>query len=895
MFRKVSAYFFLFIAVVLFHIILSKPFRSLDNSFTDIQFLIRGESKIDSSIITLYIDNAIMDSLGRVPLKWIYYAQLIDALSDLGVKAIGIDIVFDKNSPDYPTQASWLVTAIRNSGRVCVGGIFNTIDIPSKSDTIKTFTIDEPGLIKREKSDSLSLYFGGDLELPFPWLLKNAAGFGHLNFEDGSNIRRVPLVLSNMDSSFNLLKRGELIPALTLELLRIYYNLPADSISVSLDSVIINHIGNSIKIPTSNSQMVINYTGGLNSLNMYSISDFLNMYRIYSRTKVLTAELMQFKNKIVLIGLMGKRTGQYASTPFDNNTPQIAIHANALSTILSQRFLRTLPDWLTILISCVLAGLVFFLTVKNNITFFRFILTGILIFIFYLAITFALFRTDIIISLQPLLAAILLLIGSGIYRINLLHHHSKFIEKEKHSIETILNKSKQKILRLEKTLTNYENNSNGNDSYGSLINYQTELAELSSKFDDLSEYKNSNNEKIEFNGIAFSKKSKLAEVISFTKKIAPTDTTVLLHGESGTGKELIAKAIHELSDRKNNNFVTINCGAIPETLLESELFGHEEGAYTGAHKLHKGYFETADEGTIFLDEITETNEIFQTKLLRVLQSGEFNRVGGTTTLKVNLRIIAASNKNIEALVKQKKFREDLYYRLNVIKIFIPPLRSRKTDIPILTDHFLKKENAEHLKVSASAMDAILSFNWPGNIRQLENVIKRAAILAKVDNNNLIQLKYLPPEIISILKNNGDDVEERIISTLREMQFSHSSISDTATEVGNLHRSTVAEYLRGVCFREFCEHQFNFEETVASVAGSDNEMIRMRVQNKLNEYLNNLLGKINRKIPVEQLKQKLGFKFKKLPNRYHPYLNKIIEYFYNSEAELIKKQLSNSQE
>ena len=891
MFNKVKAYLLLALAVALFLVILYRPLSSIDKSFTDIQFEVRGEVQTDSSIITLYIDNAIMDSLGRVPLKWIYYAKLIDELSELGVKAIGIDIVFDKNSPDYPAQASWLVSSIRNSGRVCVGGIFNTIDNPSNIDTVKKNVVPDSALITQTKNDTSKLFVGADLEVPFPWLLRNATGFGHLNFEESISIRKVPLFLNNMDSSYSFLKSGELIPALGLELIRIYLGVPKDSMVVGNDEVTIKDGDNTINIPADGTQMLINYCGGMNSLNMISISDFLNMYRSYSRTKEIPAELKKFENKIVLIGLMGKRTSQFASTPFDNQFPLLGIHANVLDTILRKRFLHTIPEWVTILISILFAGIIYYFTITKNVRLSWFVMIGSAVVLLYLLISFLLFRLDVIISSQPLLIAVLSLIISGFYQVNILQHHSKSIEKEKHSIESMLDKSRQKILKLEETLTNYKNDPGKKESSEFIREYRSELTNLSAKFEDLSEYKNkySSSNRYELNGIAYNKNSRMEGVIKFTKKIAPTDATVLIIGESGTGKELIAKAIHDLSDKKGNNFVTINCGAIPESLLESELFGHEEGAFTGANKSRKGYFEIADKGTIFLDEITETNELFQTKLLRVLQSGELNRVGGTATIKVDVRVIAASNKKIEELVKEKKFREDLYYRLNVIKINVPPLRSRKNDIPVLTEYFLKKENASHIKFSNSAMDALLTYNWPGNVRQLENVIKRSAILTKVDNNNLIQLNYLPPEIISILKSN-EDIEERILEKFREKEFSYNSVSEVASELGGLHRSTVAEYLRGICFREFCENQFNFELAAKNIADSEDELVISRVQNKLKEYLNNLQLNVDKNIPLEQLKERLEVKFKKLPNKYHTFLNQIIDYFYTLEFNL-KDQLS----
>ena len=486
-------------------------------------------------------------------------------------------------------------------------------------------------------------------------------------------------------------------------------------------------------------------------------------------------------------------------------------------------------------------------------------------------------------SAQPAMAGFFMILISGAYELNLMLLNSKKIEREKHSIESSLNKSRQKILRLEESLQKFQSDSSSLNTDKAIKDYHSKLTDLSAKFGDLSAFEKINHSEIKALGenIIYSKNGKMNEVVEFAKKIAPTTATVLLLGESGTGKELLAKAIHNLSKRNKNKFVAVNCGAIPQTLLESELFGHEEGAYTGAHKLSKGYFETADKGTIFLDEITETNELFQVKLLRVLQSGELNRVGGSENIKVDVRIIAASNKNIESLVSEKKFREDLYYRLNVIKISIPPLRIRKPDIPGLVVHFLNKESAGQIKVSDSVIEAFMSYGWPGNIRQLENIIKRAAILAAVDKNQLIRINHLPPEIISSMKNKID-LERQVLEKLRQKEFSYNSISETATEMGGLHRGTVSEYLRGICFREFCENQFDIRQTALSVSDSENKEVLDRVQAKIEEYLNNLNKKIDSTIPFEALLNNLRENFKKMPNRYLKYLEEIAAHLYNSD-------------
>ncbi len=217
-------------------------------------------------------------------------------------------------------------------------------------------------------------------------------------------------------------------------------------------------------------------------------------------------------------------------------------------------------------------------------------------------------------------------------------------------------------------------------------------------------------------------------------QIAPSDVTVLLRGESGTGKELFARAIYHHSLRSNQPFLPVNCAAIPDTLLESELFGHEKGAFTGASFRRIGKLEQCQGGTIFLDEIGDMSLSTQAKLLRVLQERSFERLGGTETIKVDIRLIVATNKDLEEAISNGKFREDLYYRLNVVSIIIPPLRERKEDVPDLVSYFLKKFNRElkkeHVGITPSAMEKITSYGWPGNVRQLENILKRAMVLCQ---------------------------------------------------------------------------------------------------------------------------------------------------------------------
>src|SRR5499427_2104159 len=239
----------------------------------------------------------------------------------------------------------------------------------------------------------------------------------------------------------------------------------------------------------------------------------------------------------------------------------------------------------------------------------------------------------------------------------------------------------------------------------------------------------------------------LRQVYEQVTQVARTSTTVLLRGESGTGKELIAHAVHYNSLRAHKPFVKVSCAALPETLIESELFGYEKGAFTGAQGRKKGRFELADGGTLFLDEIGDLNVSTQIKLLRVLQEREFERLGSTDTIKVNVRLVAATNKDLEKAMSAGQFREDLYYRLNVFTIFMPPLRERKSDVLLLADHFLEKFSREHHKhikrISTPAIDMLASYHWPGNVRELENIIERAVLVCET---GVIHGHHLPPTL-----------------------------------------------------------------------------------------------------------------------------------------------------
>ena len=242
-------------------------------------------------------------------------------------------------------------------------------------------------------------------------------------------------------------------------------------------------------------------------------------------------------------------------------------------------------------------------------------------------------------------------------------------------------------------------------------------------------------------------------LMSLIMKVSPTDSTVLILGESGTGKELVATSIFEQGLRKDKPFIKLNCAAIPEELLESELFGHEKGAFTGATSFKPGKFDMANGGTIFLDEIGDMPFSLQAKILRVIQEREFYRVGGSRTIKVDVRFIASTNKNLDAMVREGRFREDLFYRLNVFTLHLPPLRERKEDIPALVDHFLKK-SSQDVEITSMALQMMMSYSWPGNVRELQNVIERAAVISE---DGFIEPTQLPAHITGVFDGTMQDI------------------------------------------------------------------------------------------------------------------------------------------
>jgi transcriptional regulator with GAF, ATPase, and Fis domain/CHASE2 domain-containing sensor protein len=613
----------------------------------------------------------------------------------------------------------------------------------------------------------------------------------------------------------------------------------------------------------------INFTSSWSKFTNYSLVEFLHMVQSNNE------KLFLLKNKIVLIGISDPQLAAVFTTTFDEQLPGVALHAFALDNLLNKRYTNDnfyiWSKYLFILITVLI--ILFLLNSKKNLTNYAILLLSSLL------ITFVIYKFFYIeIAYSFLLIPLLFVLAADIY--------FKIIEK-KNELAGYYNESellKKLLAEKEKTLANLEtqlNNSSEQQTEKLLQNIESlkdDIEKLKQNDNDLKEANiiESNNEE-NFLGLVF-KSAKMRSVVDLVKKSAPTDATILITGESGTGKELVARAIHSLSKRNDKKFIAINCAALTESLLESELFGHVKGAFTGAISDKEGKFESADKGTIFLDEIGETSENFQVKMLRVLQSGEYDKVGSVNSAITDVRVISATNKELKQLIKEKRFREDLFYRLNVFNINLPSLRERKEDIDTIARYFCENSEIKY-KLSLAVLKSLNNYHWPGNVRELESVLNRAKVFCDAGNRNLIQLNDLPDEMIKNIKLNFEDL---VIESLRNKMFTHTSINETAKELGNVSRTVVAENLRGLAFKFLIENDFDEMKTIQTLAADSREEVLVRVKAKLDTWLENIRKDIvaNQNSSFHEIKSKLNSKYKNLPQKYHQYLDAVIKKILN---------------
>ncbi len=797
-------------ASVLLIVFLSKGGAAIDENIEKIYSLTRGQLQPDTNIVIISIDEKDIDRVGPWPLKRSYYALLINNLSKYKVKKIGLEVFL---SARYVTQTIYdnlLVNEIRKSGKVVLSSVAGSI-------------------YKKDKN-----FYTDSLSYPSPKLLDENFKTGHLNYIDDEGME-IPVEL-------------------------IFDKVKEKAFSVQLAD------GNDFNRDRSKKVININFISSWKRFRHYSLIGFFSLVQKHS------PELEKLKDKTVIIGISDPQIAATMQTVFDDALPGVALHAFSLDNILLNRAINTdyiFPSTLAFLV--ILVFLLFYQNKKNNPKPLKFYL---IVYLLFFAVTFIIYsffyiRLSCSAFLIPLMTMTLVDVAFYSYE----HKYKlRWAIDEGELLRTLLSKKEKELADLQNEIVK-NNSENNKDLHDKIKFLRAEIEKLKDDKDQQAVEEKLSQQADNFYGIVY-RSRQMRKIIDLIKKVSPEDANILILGESGTGKELAAKAIHLLSKRSKNNFVAVNCGALTDTLLESELFGHVKGAFTGAVSDKVGRFEAADKGTIFLDEIAETSENFQVKLLRVIQTGDYEKVGSSKTSHTDVRIIAATNKDIETEVRNKKFREDLYYRLNVIRIELPPLRERKEDIEILTHHFLSKEG-QGLKLSQAVLQAFMKYSWKGNIRELEAVVKRAAIFARSAAREMIQLSDLPENII---RESSTAFEDLVIESLRNKKFSHSSVSETARELGNVSRTLISENFRGLAFKAYVENNFNLDRTVELIADASDDGIKNSVRTKIETFLLNIEKDINktRGESFEEVRSKFISKYKNLPQKFHTYLDDIIK-------------------
>ncbi len=698
-----------------------------------------------------------------------------------------------------------------------------------KTERIVLSSLSGPVEVKGDK------FFSTSLEFPSLYNKDSSIITGHINYLESVN-QRIPLLLNhngNEENAFSYLLIGK------------------------------------EKKQFNKNYISVNYIASSKKFRQLSLIDFFDLYADEKESLNFLAD------KIIIIGVTDNQTAQQVYSPFDGKIAGIYLHAFAADNMLNQRFLSdsnstSIPVMFLIL-------LIFFLffpgkNKEKEKLYYDALFIAVLIISLYSLFAYAYYEINYAFFILPLITLFI----ADIYSfINLKYRQMKDAADETVILKKLLESKEEVLKNLENKLSKSEKENSAN--------LEAQIVLLKNDIQRLSE-KNEDKEAAEapvlkgtynFEGLIFAS-VQLKKISEMIEKVAPENASVLITGESGTGKELVARAIHNLSKRNDKNFIAVNCGALPESLLESELFGHIKGAFTGAIADKPGRFEAADKGTIFLDEIGETSEKFQVKLLRVLQSGEYEKVGSAKSSFTDVRVLAATNKPVEVLVHEKKMREDLYYRLNVIRIEIPPLRERKEDIIPLTHHFLSVEE-KGMTISKAVAEVLMKNDWKGNVRELESIIKRGVIFAKADKRAIIQLADLPAALVKEVKFN---IEELILDSLRNKGFSHSSINETANELGGISRVVVSENLRGMAFRMFVEHKYDINKAAEAIAASSEVEVVNKVKNKIVTFILNIEESIKgvKQDNFEMVKEHMKVKYKNLPKRFHYYLDEVIHYY-----------------
>ncbi len=888
--------------------------KLLNNNFYDFKIKICGKFRPDvyqirKKIVTIFIDDIKTIPEIGYPSPLIH-AEMIKKLSSFNVKFIFYDFIFRGETPQSLIQATkdagnvyWPVSFYLNQNNE------NALKISDFSQSFQEI-IKKNSLIKKNENHNLSgLWHAGLSSLANENLLNNSKGIGHIstgNDENETNnvFRKVALII-NID--------GYLFPSIDLIIACDYFNVEKNNVKIkSGESIILPNAKlpdgkfSDIEIPINeHGEMLINY------IKPWEINehDFLEPFWFVS---VLNSEgkperenelKIRFKDKICLVGNASSINKDIHIIPIDTNYPGIGIHSHILYTILSGTFIREISPISTWILLCIIIVIFYFITSKRSglTAFFISLISIFLYFIFSYAIfiVYGFSFVDLIPISGLLLSGSLNLIGDIFVKekkIEKLEHELISLDSELYQKNIIINKTQnelieettkreasqikiqelENILKIEKNCIEKIKKEQ--------MELQNKISELINKTTyeiDISEISQDNQKLINecsMYGIV-TRSENMLELFKIAKKIADSDKPVLILGESGTGKEVFAQAIHKMSPRKNNPMIVVNIPAINDSLLESTLFGHVKGSFTGATENKKGKFELADKSTVFLDEIGDMKQELQSKLLRVLQEKTIDKVGdnGIYPISLDIRIIAATNKDLYIEIQKKLFREDLYYRLNVFTIKLPALRERKDDIPYLVKHLIAKSKYPDKKISQKAILKLISYSWEhNNIRELENILSRALELSEkpIIQAEDLQLPEKQDEINIFLDMNilkfSSTPDEVFWKIMEKNNFEIGIIADISKQ----SRGTISSRFKGICFQKLSENKWDIN--VAAEKLANNLRHRELLKERFNEYYQNVLSVINEYTNRESAKEECQRRFKNLPKKYHKYIEELID-------------------
>jgi transcriptional regulator with GAF, ATPase, and Fis domain/CHASE2 domain-containing sensor protein len=871
-------------------------FLEFENRVLDKFFKFRPGLATSPDIVLVDIDDQSIGKIGRWPWDRTYHAKMIRVLSQSGAAAIGYDILFNQSATEAENRA--LSEAMRQGGNVVLPTGF------------------ELGSNKNDRT----IPFGTREIGPLPEIRLAAAGIGHIsaNRDPDGIIRQVPLMVQTHD---------QLVPAFSLALLSRYYGVNLEDLRLYPSHHVVipgsrgNGVGNRhdkwIGVDKEG-MMTVNFAGRWSeTFRHYSFTDILDAWETQDGRQQLSHLV---SGNICIVS--NTATGyDLKSIPLERDFPGGGIHANAINTIMTGQYLHRVSSWamLGIIVPfTMVAGVVAAVA-----TWWIGLVAMVIAVVSYVVLAyFAFINGSILPTIAPIVAACLSYSFVTVYQNRHMQFHVARLTKEKREMgvaflatsdaikekEDLLDLRQQELSNLRYDIDEFQGQQKEKlDRIEILENALKEtvlakealvrqLGDIEDKMRDmLVESIPTLKADVEVDrlqkdfGIVTRDRTTLERLARVMRTLS-VNNPILIQGETGTGKELFAWAFHKMGPRAEKAFITVNIPGIPENLLESELFGHVKGSFTGALSDKKGKFQLADHGTIFLDEIGEMKLELQAKLLRVLESGAVDRIGATSPDRVDVGIIAATNRDLQAEVASGRFREDLYFRLNAITFMLPPLRERTDDIDVLARYFLGKctlESGRHIVgFTVKALERLKSYPWRGNIRELRNVIRRGVALAEGDRiiesdlelgeptpSNLAMPRSVTDGFIEKVETWGPLSDRDMIVNLRKNGF---DIGKTADLLG-VARNTVGSRLKGVCFMALAESGLDFKRAAKVVAGDNGpaEVVERRIQ----EYYGNLIRVAQRYGKSAEAIAECRRRSKNLPKKYYEGMDRVVtDYF-----------------